>query len=166
MVQNNQYAISEPLEKQMAVKSAADKACGLGLNGIKVDGNDLFATYEAFVEAVDRARTGGGPTVLETRVFRITPHSSDDDDRTYRSREELEENKRGDCLIRTRSTLEKEGVLKAKDLEEMEARAKKMVDEAVQYADQAPYPDVEEATYPVYAEQIRAKTVAKEASHA
>jgi 2-oxoisovalerate dehydrogenase E1 component alpha subunit len=166
MVQNNQYAISVPMEKQMAVKSAADKACGLGLNGIKVDGNDPFETHAAFVEAVDRARSGGGPTVLETRVYRITPHSSDDDDRTYRSREELAEEKRGDCLIRTRSMLEKEGLLKAKDLEEMEARAKKMIDEAVQYADQAPYPDVEEATYPVYAEDIRAKTGEKEASHA
>jgi 2-oxoisovalerate dehydrogenase E1 component alpha subunit len=62
--------------------------------------------------------------------------------------------------------LEQEGLLKAKDLEEMEARAKKMIEEAVQYADQAPYPDVEEASYPVYAEDIRAKTGEKEASHA
>lgn len=162
MVQNNQYAISEPQDKQMAVKSAADKACGLGLPGIKVDGNDLFATYAAFQEAVELARGGGGPSVIETRIYRITPHSSDDDDRSYRSREEVEENKRKDGLLRTRNTLEQEGVLDAGQIEEMETRAKSMIDEAVQYAEQAPYPNAEEASYPVYAEQIREK----EASHA
>jgi 2-oxoisovalerate dehydrogenase E1 component alpha subunit len=161
MVQNNQYAISEPTHKQMAVNSAAEKACGLGLPGIKVDGNDLFATWSAFQEAADRARGGGGPTVIETRIYRITPHSSDDDDRSYRTREDVEENKRSDGLIRTRTTLEREGVLQPKDIDEMEVRAKEMVNEAVLYADAAPYPDAEEARYPVYAEEIQ-----QEASHA
>src|SRR5512142_2616904 len=59
MVENNQYAISEPTDKQMAVKSAADKACGLGLTGVIVDGNDIVQTYTAFFEAIERARTGG-----------------------------------------------------------------------------------------------------------
>jgi 2-oxoisovalerate dehydrogenase E1 component alpha subunit len=162
MVQNNQYAISEPAEKQMAVKSAADKACGLGLPGTNVDGNDLFAVYRAFQEAVERARGGGGPSVIEARVYRITPHSSDDDDRSYRSREEVEQNKRNDGLLRAQAVLEREEVLAAQDLEQMETRAKELVDEAVQYAEAAPYPDAEEALYPVYAEEIREK----EASHA
>lgn len=159
MVENNQYAISEPTEKQMAVKSAADKACGLGLTGIKVDGNDLFLTYSAFQEAFDRARSGGGPSVIETRIYRITPHSSDDDDRSYRSREEVEEHKRTDGLVRTRATLEHEGVLTQKQIDEMEKKAKSIIDEAVAFADQAPYPDPEEAAYPVYAEQIPEKEV-------
>lgn len=162
-VQNNQYAISSPTDRQMAVKSAADKACGLGLTGVMVDGNDLLETYRVFVEAVERARSGGGPTVIETRIYRITPHSSDDDDRSYRSREEVEENKRKDGLIRARTTLEREGVLTPKSLEEMEAKAKDMVDEAVRYAEAAPYPDPEEALYPVYAEDI---PVREEAPHA
>lgn len=162
IVENNQYAISEPTDRQMAVKSAADKACGLGLPGVKVDGNDLFQTYAAVSEAVERARSGGGPGVIETRIYRITPHSSDDDDRTYRTREEVEENKRSDGLIRTRTALERDGVLTPKAIDEMEARAKAMVEDAVSYAEQAPYPDGEEARHPVYAEEI----VEKEASHA
>ncbi len=162
VVENNQYAISEPTDRQMAVKSAADKACGLGLPGVKVDGNDLYQTYAACYEAVERARSGGGPGVIETRIYRITPHSSDDDDRTYRKREEVEEAKRADGLIRTRATLEREGVITPKMIDEMEAKAKAMIDEAVAYAEQAPYPDPEEACYPVYAEDIPEK----EASHA
>lgn len=159
MVQNNQYAISVPTNKQMAVKSSAEKACGLGLPGITVDGNDLFATYAAFQEAADLARGGGGPTVIETRIYRITPHSSDDDDRSYRTREEVEHHKRQDGLLRARATLESEGVLTAEILQEMEARAKRMVDEAVQYAEAAPYPEAEEARGPVYAEEIRQQEV-------
>jgi 2-oxoisovalerate dehydrogenase E1 component alpha subunit len=157
MVENNQYAISEPTEKQMAVKSAADKACGLGLTGVKVDGNDLYQTYSAFEEAFARARTGGGPSVIETLIYRITPHSSDDDDRTYRSREEVEEHKRSDGLIRARATLEREKVLTPKQIDEMEAKAKEMIEEAVGYAEQAPYPDPEEGRHPVYAEEIAEK---------
>ncbi|NTU75379.1 MAG: thiamine pyrophosphate-dependent dehydrogenase E1 component subunit alpha, partial [Anaerolineaceae bacterium] len=85
MVQNNMYAISEPTSKQMAVPSAADKACGLGLRGISVDGTNVFETYDVMQEAVDRARNGEGPSLIEARLYRITPHSSDDDDRSYRS---------------------------------------------------------------------------------
>ncbi len=155
LVQNNQYAISVPQDKQMAVPSAADRACGLGLRGISVDGSDVFAVYDAFRESVEMARSGKGPSLIEARMYRITPHSSDDDDRTYRSREEVEENKKRDPLLINRRILEKQGLLDAAKVEEMEAKAKKMVDEAVQYAEQAPYPAAEEAAYPVYAEEVR-----------
>lgn len=162
MVENNQYAISVPASKQMAVKSSAEKACGLGLPGITVDGNDLFGTYAVFEEAVARARSGGGPSVIEARIYRITPHSSDDDDRSYRTREEVEQHKREDGFLRTRALLEKEGILTTAQLEEMEARAKSMIEDAVAYGEAAPYPDPEEARIPVYAEQIPQR----EASHA
>lgn len=153
-VQNNQYAISVPTDKQMAVKTAAEKACGLGLPGIHVDGNDLFAVYIAFQEAAARARAGEGPTVIETLVYRITPHSSDDDDRSYRTREEVEQNKQKDGLLRARAVLEAAGDLTSTDFSEMEARAKTIIDEAVHYAEAAPYPIPEEAYGPVYAEEI------------
>lgn len=153
-VQNNQYAISVPTDKQMAVKTAAEKACGLGLPGIHVDGNDLFAVYIAFQEAAARARAGEGPTVIETLVYRITPHSSDDDDRSYRTREEVEQNKQKDGLLRARAVLEAAGDLTSTDFSEMEARAKTIIDEAVHYAEAAPYPTPEEAYGPVYAEEI------------
>lgn len=155
LVQNNQYAISVRQDQQMAVPSSADKACGLGVEGYTLDGTDVFAVYEGILKAVEKARRGEGATVIEARMYRITPHSSDDDDRTYRSREEVEEGKKQDPLLRARQLLEEEGLLTAAELEEMEARARAMVDDAVQYAEAAPYPDPEEATYPVYAEEVR-----------
>lgn len=155
LVENNRYAISVPQEKQMAVPSAADKACGLGLRGIAVDGTDVFAVHQAVSEAVALARAGDGPSLIEARMYRITPHSSDDDDRTYRTREEVEEHKKNDPLLVGRKRLEDTGLLDEAKLDEFEARAKQIVDEAVQYAEQAPYPSVEEGAYPVYAEEVR-----------
>jgi 2-oxoisovalerate dehydrogenase E1 component alpha subunit len=149
------YAISEPVEKEMAVKSAAEKACGLGLPGVQVDGTDLFATYETMCEAVERARSGGGPTLVEARMYRMTPHSSDDDDRAYRSREEVEEHKKFDPMLVAHNQLEKNGALDPDRLDEMEKRARELIDAAVQYAEAAPYPSEDEATYPVYAEEVR-----------
>ena len=155
IVQNNQYAISEPPEKQMAVPSAADKACGLGLDGVQVDGTDVFKVYEVMAKAVEKARSGEGPTLVETRMYRITPHSSDDDDRSYRSREEVEENKKRDPLLVARILLEEAGLLTAEALAEMEAKAKAIIEDAVQYATAAPYPRAEDAAFPVYVEDIR-----------
>jgi 2-oxoisovalerate dehydrogenase E1 component alpha subunit len=88
-------------------------------------------------------------------VYRITPHSSDDDDRSYRSREEVEENKRKDGLLQTRQQMERDGLLTAEEVAEMEARALEMVNEAVAYAENAPYPTPEEGLYPVYAADTR-----------
>jgi 2-oxoisovalerate dehydrogenase E1 component alpha subunit len=155
LVENNMYAISEPMEKEMAVKSAAEKACGLGLPGIQVDGTDLFATYESMCAAVERARSGQGPTLIEARMYRMTPHSSDDDDRAYRSREEVEEHKKTDPMLVARTQLEKTGAIDPDRLDDMEKRAKELIDAAVQYAEAAPYPSEDEATYPVYAEEVR-----------
>jgi 2-oxoisovalerate dehydrogenase E1 component alpha subunit len=154
IVENNQYAISERSDKQMAVKSAAEKACGLGLPGIEVDGTNVFTVYERVKEAVDNARAGNGPTLIETRMYRMTPHSSDDDDRSYRSREEVEENKKHDPLLAARVCLESEGILTASMLTELEEKAKAMVEEAVAAANQAPYPAPEEARHPVFAEEV------------
>ncbi len=155
MVENNMYAISEPVEKEMAVKSAADKACGLGMTGFAVDGTDFLAVYSAVSQAVGEARAGNGPSLIEARMYRITPHSSDDDDRSYRSREEVEEHKKHDPILMARAALEKSGIIGDKELQEMEARAKEMVEDAVQYAEKAPFPAVEEGSYPVYAEEVR-----------
>jgi len=155
MVENNQYAISVPADKQMAVPSSADKACGMGLRGISVDGTDVYSVYRVVAEAVAEARAGKGPTLIEARMYRLTPHSSDDDDRTYRSREEVAEAKKTDPLTVARQTLEGEGLLTQAKLEEMEARIKEMVDEAVQFAEKAEYPDVADAMFPVYAEEVR-----------
>jgi 2-oxoisovalerate dehydrogenase E1 component alpha subunit len=155
MVENNRYAISVPVEKQMAVRSSAEKACGLGLEGVTVDGGDVFAVHEAVARAVAKARAGQGPTLIEAQMYRITPHSSDDDDRTYRSREEVEEHKRRDPLLHTRQHLEAAGILSAERLQAMEVEAKTLVDEAVKYAESAPYPAPEEAAHPVFYEEVQ-----------
>ncbi len=155
LIENNMYAISETPDKQMAVKTAAEKACGLGLDGIAVDGSDVFQVFHAMDAAYKKARSGSGPSLIEARMYRITPHSSDDDDRSYRSREEVEESKKRDPLVVARAILEKEKALTAAEFDEMETRAKDLVDESVTYAMEAPYPAVEEAAYPVYMEEVR-----------
>lgn len=152
---NNIYAISVRQEQQMALKNASDKALGLGLPGVSTDGMDFLAMYQTMKEAVDRARSGEGPTVVEAKVYRITPHSSDDDDRSYRSREEVEENKKRDPLIIARRRLEEAGILTQGKVDEFESRAKEMVDEAVRFGESAPYPEPQEAAYPVFVEDIR-----------
>jgi len=154
LVQNNQYAISVPPEMQMAVKSSADKACGLGLPGQMIDGTDVIAVYEIISELAEAARNGKGPALVEANMYRITPHSSDDDDRTYRSREEVEENKKFDPLLLIQKRMMDEGIYTEKDLEVLDKKAKQMVTDAVKTAEEAPYPAAEEAAYPVYAEEV------------
>lgn len=155
IIVNNLYAISVRQEQQMAVANAADKALGLGLPGVSVNGMDFLAVYQTMKEAVERARSGEGPTIVEAKVYRITPHSSDDDDRSYRSREEVEQFKQRDPLLVARNTLENNGILTAQKHAEFEQRAKDLVDDAVRFAESAPYPDPAEAAFPVYAEDVR-----------
>lgn len=155
MVENNGYAISEPLSTQMAVASSADKACGLGLEGRAIDGNDVYATHAAVSAAVEKARSGGGPTLIEARTYRLTPHSSDDDDRSYRSREEVEEHKHTDPLVVSRKALEADHLITPRLLADWESKARQMIDEAVAYADQAAFPAAEEGLHPVFAEEVQ-----------
>jgi 2-oxoisovalerate dehydrogenase E1 component alpha subunit len=155
LVENNTYAISVRQELQMAVAGAAEKAAGLGLPGITVDGLDVVAVHEAVAAAAERARRGDGPTVIEPRVHRLTPHSSDDDDRSYRPREEVEAMKAGDPLAAYQRDLLKKQVLTAKAQAEIEAEVGQAVDDAIRFAEAAAYPEVSEAAYPVYVEDVR-----------
>jgi 2-oxoisovalerate dehydrogenase E1 component alpha subunit len=152
LVENNSYAISVRQDQQMAVENVAEKATGLGLAGVTVDGLDLLAVHQAVSEAAERARSGGGPTLVETRVHRMTPHSSDDDDRDYRPREEVEAMKADDPVDLTRERMMSEGVLTESAEAEIQERAKAEVEEAVRAATEAPYPEIEEAAYPVFSE--------------
>ncbi len=97
--ENNHYAISVPQSKQMAVRDVAERAAGYGFPGVVVDGNDVLACYGAMKQAHDRARAGEGPTLIECKTYRFQPHTSDDDDRSYRSREEVEEARHHDPLV-------------------------------------------------------------------
>lgn len=155
LVENNEYAISVPQEKQMAVASAADKACVLGLPGIEVDGTRVFEVYKAVAEAVNNARKGKGPAVIEARMYRLTPHSSDDDDRSYRTRDEVEEHKKNDPILLAKQTLIDDNLLTEEEYRQLEEKAKQEVDQAVQAANEAPFPKGEDAALQVYAEEVQ-----------
>lgn len=152
MVENNKYAISVPVEKQIACEKVSDRAQGYGMPGYTVDGNDPLAVYEAVKEAADRARRGEGPSLIETVSYRLTAHSSDDDDRTYREQEEVEEAKKKDSLITFKAYLQEVGVLTDEKEQQLEDELKKIINDATDYAENAPYAEPESALKYVYAE--------------
>ncbi len=150
--QNNQFAISVPRSLQTASKTIAQKAIAYGFDGIQVDGNDLFAVVRATQEAAEKARSGGGPTLIEGVTYRFGPHTTADDPTKYRTEEEIEPWKPLDPLVRLRLYLKK------KDLwsEEIESRlmeaAQKEIDLAVKEAEAVPTPEVEQIFKYVFAE--------------
>lgn len=155
LCQNNGYAISVPVSKQMAVERVAHYAQGYNMPGVTVDGLDAVAVYSVAKEAVERARRGEGPTLIEAIVRRKTPHSSDDDDRTYRTPEDLEELRASGPIRVTRARLLEMGAI----TEEWEAEARKrimaQVNDATEFAEQSPLPDPETFADHVYAEEGR-----------
>jgi 2-oxoisovalerate dehydrogenase E1 component alpha subunit len=151
LVENNLYAISVPMDEQMAVSNVADRAAAYGLAGVVVDGNDVLAVYDAMKEAADRAYNGDGPTLIEAKTYRPVPHSSDDDDRSYRSREEVEIWKKKDPILRFQKFLFEETILTQAMLDDYESRAKATVDQAQSAAESAPDPKPEDALGAVYA---------------
>jgi len=151
--ENNKYAISVPLKKQLACESVADRAIGYGFKGVSVDGNDPIEVYRVVKEAVDHARNGGGPTLIEAVMYRLVPHSSDDDDRTYRTREEVEEAKKKDPLLLFANYLKEVGLMDEAKEKELAERVQREVDEATEYAENAPYPAPESTLTHVYEER-------------
>ena len=151
LIQNNVYAISVPEPLQVA-GSIARRAEGYGFPGHRVDGNDVLAVYEAAREAFERARRGEGPTLIEARTYRMTAHSSDDDDRRYREREEIEEWRLKDPIVRFERYLMENDLLDEEKKETLEAEIRAEVAEASDYAEEAPFADPEEALEGVYAE--------------
>ncbi len=140
IVENNDYAISVPYDKQ-AKKTVAERAEAYGVHGVTVDGTDPLAMYDVMREAVERAYNGEGSTCIEAKCVRLVPHSSDDDDRTYRSPEELKAIKEGDPLPRFRAYLLEHNILTEEIDAEYEAKIKQMINEAQKAAEAAPYPD-------------------------
>ncbi|MBH8596721.1 thiamine pyrophosphate-dependent dehydrogenase E1 component subunit alpha [Thermoactinomyces sp. CICC 10523] len=151
MVENNKYAISVPLAKQVAGGEVWKRAQGYGFPGVKVDGNNPLAVYQAVKEAVERGRKGEGPTLIEAVSYRLVPHSSDDDDRSYRTREEVEEEKKKDSILVFRNYLAEHGILTEESEQELTKSIVKEVDEATEYAEKAAYPDPKDTYKHVYA---------------
>ncbi|MEY9868244.1 2-oxoisovalerate dehydrogenase E1 component alpha subunit [Peribacillus sp. B2I2] len=153
MCENNKYAISVPISKQLSCENVSDRAIGYGMPGITVDGNDPLEVYAAVKEAADRARRGEGPTLVETVSYRLTPHSSDDDDRSYRTADEVAEAKTKDSIITFGAYLKEAGIMDDDFEKQMNDEVMKIVNEATDYAENAPYPKAESAMNHVYAQK-------------
>jgi 2-oxoisovalerate dehydrogenase E1 component alpha subunit len=152
--ENNGYAISVPLERQVAGGSVAARAAGYGMPGVVVDGADVLGCYAAAKEAHERARHGEGPTLIEARVVRLTSHSSDDDQRRYRDPAEVEALKERDPIPAFAGELRELGILTDADDERLRAEAKAEIAEASRRAEARPDPDVALAHEHVYVEPI------------
>src|ERR671935_1202545 len=140
---NNQWAISTPLDAQTAAESLADKAAGYGIPGVRVDGADVLAVYEATREAVERARAGEGPTFIEAVTYRTAPHATADDPRAYIDMARVEEEKKNECLGRYERYLRRLGIL-GDDLDAtIRADAAQLMREGVAAAEAEPPPDPE-----------------------
>jgi pyruvate dehydrogenase E1 component alpha subunit len=150
-INNNAYAYSTPMELQMAIPDVAMRAAGYGIPGEVVDGNDILAVYDSAKRAIDRAREGLGPSIVEYKTFRMTGHSAHDD-AGYVPPELFDEWKRKDPIARFEKTLLQEGVVSQSRLDEMQKECAMIVDDAVEWAEQQPYPAPEEVTKDVYYE--------------
>jgi 2-oxoisovalerate dehydrogenase E1 component alpha subunit len=152
MCENNKYAISVPIEKQLACEKVSDRAIGYGMPGFTVNGNDPLEVYKVVKEAAERGRRGEGPSLIETISHRLTPHSSDDDDRSYRAPDEVAKAKTEDPIITFGAYLKETGVMDDALEKEINDRVMKQVNEATDYAENAPYSAPEEALKYVYAD--------------
>ena len=150
--ENNHYAISVPQASQMAIDHVADRAVGYGFPGVIVDGTDVLAVYDVVKAAADRARRGDGPTLVEAKVYRFHPHTSDDDDRAYRSPDEVKAWKAHDGLARFETRLREVGALDDATLAELKRGVTAEVDAATDAAESAPFPDAATFDRHVYAE--------------
>jgi len=151
VVQNNLWAESVPLRLQSVAENLADKAAGYGMPGVVVDGNDLLAVYHVAREAIARARSGGGPTLLECKTYRWYGHSEIDPAK-YRPKEQVEEWKKRCPLTRFEKYLREEKILTDSQQQKIEAEVKAEIDDAVAFAESSPFPDPGELHDHIYPE--------------
>jgi acetoin:2,6-dichlorophenolindophenol oxidoreductase subunit alpha len=148
--ENNLYAYSVPVEKSMAIDDVADRAASYGFEGVSINGNDVLAVYQSTQGALTRARGGQGPTLIECKTYRWHGHS-EHDKAFYRTDEELAMWKSRDPIPTFTTYLQARNVLTADKLQEIEARVTKTIDDAVDYAMNAPDPAPEDAVTDLYA---------------
>ncbi|MBF6559280.1 MAG: thiamine pyrophosphate-dependent dehydrogenase E1 component subunit alpha [Candidatus Binataceae bacterium] len=148
--ENNRYAYSTPLEKQMAIEDVADRAPGYGFKGHVVSGNDLLAVVQLSEKVIKRVRDGGGPALIECKTYRYRGHS-EHDAALYRDKEELLEWQSRDPIPRYELYLEKKGHDIKRIREEVDERTRKVVQDAVDFAEQSALPEPQEAMEDLYA---------------
>lgn len=136
--QNNQWAISIPREEQTESKTLAQKALGYGMPGIQVDGNDVLAVYAATHEAVERARSGEGPTLIECVTYRLSLHTTADDPTRYRDEDEVQQWEEREPLPRIQNYMKQKDLLSDDDIEELEDDIREQIKSAIeQYEEQS-----------------------------
>ncbi len=151
-IQNNKYAISTPNTRQFKTKTLAQRALAYDIAGVRVDGQDVLAVLTVMKEAIERARSGGGPTLVEALTFRYGPHTTSDDPKKYRSQEEVDEWMARDPIERLRKYMVAEGIWTDADDEQLYQWAKDEVAKAVEEAEAKPRPSVDELFDYLYAE--------------
>ncbi len=134
--QNNHWAISIPRSKQTRSKTLAQKALAYGMPGIQVDGNDILAVYVAAQEAVKRARSGGGPTLIECVTYRMAVHTTADDPKRYRTEEEVEQWKKKDPIARFQKYLLNKGVITQDIVDGLDAEVAEEIQSAIDRAEE------------------------------
>ena len=144
LCQNNQWAISMPRSRQSASRTIAQKAFAYGFEGIQADGNDIFAVYRATLDALEKARSGGGPTLIECFTYRLDDHTTADDASRYRDPREVEEWKKREPLIRLRIVMQKLSLWTEEYEREVEHRATELVNSAIKKAESMPPPEPSE----------------------
>ncbi|MFC4777481.1 thiamine pyrophosphate-dependent dehydrogenase E1 component subunit alpha [Paenibacillus sp. GCM10023252] len=154
MCENNQYAISVPLHKQVAGK-ISDRALGYGFPGLQVDGNDALEVFRVVKEARERAVRGEGPTLIESITYRISPHTTSDNDLAYRTKEEVDANRSKDGIPKYRQYLIDCGLWDDEKEAELLKKLRVMVDEATEYGDKAPFPAPESILLHVYGDDAK-----------
>jgi len=150
--ENNQWAISLPRSQQTAAKTIAQKAIAFGFGGVWVDGNDVFAVFKAAKEALEKARKGDGPTLIECETYRIGDHTTADDASRYRSAQEVETWRKRDPIARLEKYMMDNGMLTAAEKEKIWSEANAAVERAVKAAEAMPPPGPEDIFRFTYAE--------------
>jgi pyruvate dehydrogenase E1 component alpha subunit len=148
--ENNQYAMSYPVRKAFAIERISDRAAAYGMPGVTVDGNDVLAVHEAVSEGVQRAREGGGPSLIENVTYRWRGHSRSDVNR-YRTKEEIESWQAKCPIERFSKHLLEEGVLTEEEIDRIEETSYADIDAAVEFSEASPDPDLETIEEGVYA---------------
>ena len=148
--ENNQYGMSMDIANAMAVANVAERAAAYAMPGVTVDGNDLPAVTTAATRAVDRARRGDGPTLLECRTYRIRGHSKSDRN-LYRTKEEIERWRAADPIARLESEARAAGVLTQADLDAITEEAQRAIERALAFAQESAEPDPADLARDVYA---------------
>jgi len=147
---NNQYAYSTPLKLQMAIKNVAERALAYGMPSKIVDGNNVVEVYAAAKEAYEVARNGGGPTFIECKTMRMHGHSEHDSAK-YVPRELLEEWKKKDPILYMETYLVGNQIAEKEELDSIDLRVKKEIEEAEAFAEESPYPEPEDVLKGLYA---------------